>query len=36
MSDDDIHFVEDLEERENPSPVSITTYALGEECPAPF
>ena len=31
MSSDDIHFVEDLEERENASALGITTLALGEE-----
>lgn len=31
MSDESVHFVEDLEERENASPVTVTTMALGEE-----
>jgi len=31
MSDDDIHFIDDLEERENASMVGVTTLALGEE-----
>lgn len=31
MSDDSVHFVEDLEERENASPLTVTTMALGEE-----
>jgi len=28
---DDIHFVEDLEERENASVLGVTTMAVGEE-----
>lgn len=30
-SDDSVHFVEDLEERQNASIVAPTTMALGEE-----
>jgi hypothetical protein len=28
---EDIHFIEDLEERENATPLVVTTLAIGEE-----
>lgn len=28
---EDIHFIEDLEERENATPLVVTTLAVGEE-----
>lgn len=31
MSSEDVHFIEDLEERENASQIIVTTMALGEE-----
>jgi hypothetical protein len=31
MSSEDVHFIEDLEERENASPLGVTTQALEEE-----
>lgn len=31
MSDDSTHYIEDLEARENASPICATTLAVGEE-----
>ncbi len=28
---EDVHFIEELEERENATPIGVTTMAMGEE-----